>query len=167
MSRICTYLLAVALLLGLWGCPAGTAQVEWGEVVYTPNSATGFEIVATEGASTVVRILSPWQGAEGVVKEVFVSRDGEVPPEGFDGVSVKAAPERVVCLSSSHIAFIDALGRVGNIVGVSGAEYITNEHIGEGVARGEVREVGYDSNINYEVKYKVRGGCGVNICNLA
>lgn len=156
MSRICTYLLAVALLLGLWGCPAGTAQVEWGEVVYTPNSATGFEIVATDGASTVVRILSPWQGAEGVVKEVFVSREGEVPPEGFEGVSVKAAPERVVCLSSSHIAFIDALGRVDNIVGVSGAEYITNEHIGEGVARGEVREVGYDSNINYEVLASLR-----------
>ncbi len=151
--------LNITLLLSLfllWGCPATTTQVEWGESIYTPNSASGFEIVATQGASTVVRILSPWQGAEGVIKEVFVSRNGEVPPEGFGGVSVKAAPERVVCMSSSHIAFIDALGKVESIVGVSGAEYITNEHIGEGVAQGKVREVGYDSNINYEVLASLR-----------
>ncbi len=156
MRRLLTYLGGVALLLALWGCPATNSKVEWGEVVYAPHSAEGFEIVATEGASTVLRILSPWQGAEGVVKEVFISRDGEQAPEGFEGVSVKAAPERVVCMSSSHIAFIDALGEVESVRGVSGAEYISNPHIAEGLTSGRVCEVGYDSNINYEVLVSLR-----------
>lgn len=148
-----TLLLALFLL---WGCPATTTQVEWGEVVYAPCAATGFEIVATEGASTVVRVLSPWQGAEGVVKEIFVSRNGESAPEGFGGTTIEAAPERVVCMSSSHIAFIDALDRVGSIVGVSGAEYITNPNIHTGLGNGTVREIGYDANINYEVLVSLR-----------
>ena len=126
-----TLLLALFLL---WGCPATTTQVEWGEVVYAPCAATGFEIVATEGASTVVRVLSPWQGAEGVVKEIFVSRNGESAPDGFGGTTIEAAPERVVCMSSSHIAFVDARGAVERTCGVSGAEYISNSHIAEGIA---------------------------------
>lgn len=156
MRRLFIYLCGVTLLLVLWGCPATTQTVEWGEAVYAPHSAEGFEIVTTEGASTVLRVLAPWQGSEGVVKEVFISREGEEAPEGFGGVTVKAAPERIVCMSSSHIAFIDALGATHNIVGVSGAEYISNHHIAEGVAAGRVREVGYDSNINYEVLASLR-----------
>ena len=143
--------MSVALLLGLWGCPAGHSAVEWGEVVYVPHEAKGFEIVATEGASTVLRVLTPWQGAEGVVKEVFIARNGESAPEGFKGTVVASEPERIVCLSSSHIAFIDALGEVEKIVGVSGKEYISNHHIAEAFASGGVREVGYDTNINFEV----------------
>lgn len=156
MQRLTGYILSFATLLGLWGCPSGTTQCEWGEAVYVPHSAEGFEILSTEGASTVLRVLSPWQGAEGVVKEVFISREGEEAPEGFGGVVVESAPERVVCMSSSHIAFIDALGATESIVGVSGGEYITNSHIQEGLAVGSVREVGYDSNINYEVLASLR-----------
>ena len=156
MRKIFTYMSAVLLLLGLWGCPAGNSAMEWGEAVYVPHEATGFEIVATEGASTVLRVLTPWQGAEGVVKEIFISREGESAPEGFGGSVVGVGPERVVCLSSSHIAFIDALGVVDKVVGVSGAEYVTNQHIAEGVAAGKVREVGYDTNINFEVLASLR-----------
>ncbi len=143
-------------LLALWGCPEGSAKCEWGEAVYAPTMAEGFEILSTEGSSTVLRVLAPWQGAEGVVKEVFISRDGEEAPEGFGGVVVESAPERVVCMSSSHIAFIDALGATASVVGVSGGEYISNHHIAEGIAVGTVREVGYDSNINYEVLASLR-----------
>lgn len=156
MRRIVGYIAWACVLMGLWGCPAATSSVEWGEVVYAPNCATGFEIVATEGSSTVLRVLSPWQGAENVIKEVFISREGESAPEGFGGVVVEAAPERVVCMSSSHIAFVDALGKVESVVGVSGAEYITNEHIRSGVAGHTVRDVGYDTNVNYEVLASLR-----------
>lgn len=151
MRRIVGYILLLCALFALWGCPANTSTVVWGEVVYAPHFATGFEIVATEGSSTVLRVLSPWQGAVDAVKEVFISRDGECAPEGFDGVVVEAAPERVVCMSSSHIAFVDALGEIESIVGVSGGEYITNPHITSGISEQRVREVGYDANINYEI----------------
>ena len=156
MRKMLGYILILLAGLAAWSCGGSAKQIEWGEVLYAPHSARGYEIVATEGASSVLRILSPWPGAEGVVKEVFISRDGEQAPEGFVGMVVKASPKRVVCMSSSHIAYIDALGLVESIVGVSGAEYVSNAHIREGVAEGGVREVGYDANINYELLAALR-----------
>lgn len=143
-------MLACLVALGLVGCGSSSRQMEWGERLYHNHSARGYEIVATVGASSVLRILSPWPGSKGVVKEVFISRNGESAPEGFGGMVLRSSPRRVVCMSSSHIAFVDALGFVESVVGVSGAEYISNGHIKEGIQSGEVVEVGYDSNVNYE-----------------
>lgn len=157
MQRLVGYILLMMASLLLVGCPAGGgAELEWGEVIYAPHSARGYEIVATEGASTVLRVLSPWPGSEGVVKEVFISRDGEKAPQGFRGMTVKSNPRRIVCMSSSHLAFLDAVGCVERVVGVSGADYISNSTVTEGLAEGSVREVGYDANINYEVLASLR-----------
>ncbi len=134
------------------GCPSSATAPTFGEAIYSPNAAMGFEIVATDGASTVLRILSPWAGAEkSHAKEVFIARDGEKAPEGFKGSVVQSSPRRVVCLSSSHIAYMDALGVEERVVGVSGGSYITNPQIQEGLQAGSVREIGYDANINYEL----------------
>lgn len=149
------WMLVAGCLLASCGSSARRA-VEWGEVLYGPHSSKGYEIVATEGSSTVLRILSPWPGAEGVVKEVFVARNGEVPPRGFDGITLKANPQRVICMSSSHLASLDALGLVERVVGVSGADYISNERVVAGLESGSVREVGYDANINYELLAALR-----------
>lgn len=156
MRRFFIHILLASALVCLWGCPREAAKVEWGEAVYRPDCAVGYEILSTEGSSTLLRILSPWQGAKGVVKELFIARGGESAPEGFTGSVVKAAPERLVCMSSSHIAFIDALGAVERIVGVSGGEYISNEHVKSGLATGEVRDIGYDANMNYELLASMR-----------
>ena len=151
MKRVLAYAVVVMMWLGLSGCPAGQSEMAWGEALYTPHSAKGFEIVATEGASTVVRILTPWPAAKGVVKEIFISREGESAPEGFGGQVIKSSPERVVCLSSSHLAYIDALGAIESVVAVSGGQYVTNHEIVEGLADESIREIGYDANINYEL----------------
>jgi iron complex transport system substrate-binding protein len=58
--------------------------------------------------------------------------------------------KRVVCLSTSHIAFIDCIGQTPTITGVSGAGYITNPIILERLARNEVRDVGYETLLSYE-----------------
>lgn len=140
----------------LTGCPSVGNTTAMGEVLYTPHSANGFEIVATEGHSTLLRTLSPWAGAKNVTKEVFIARNGEMPPKGFAGEVVKAAPERVICLSSSYIAFMSALGIDNAVVGVSGADYISNRHIAEGVKSGAIRDIGYDNAMNYEVIASLR-----------
>lgn len=151
MKRFVGYIFLLVVGLSMWGCGGSARQIVWGDVLYTPHSARGYEIVATEGESSVLRILSPWPGSEGVVKEVFIARGDEEAPEGFTGMVVEAAPKRVVCLSTSHLAYMDALGEIETVVGVSGAEYITNKYVSEGVASGCIREVGYDANINYEL----------------
>lgn len=154
MRKAITYLLAlIGCVALLTGCPSAGKQAAHGTIVYAPHSAEGFRIVGTEGESTILRILSPWAGAsgEGAIREVFIARGGEKAPEGFKGSVVESNPERVICLSSSHIAFMDALGVDDRVVGVSGADYITNPHIRHGIANGSIREIGYDNAINYEL----------------
>ncbi len=135
----------------LTGCrPKASVRLS-GEAVYTPQSATGYTILATDGASTVIEVRNPWQQNGDAATQLFVSRNGECPPEGFAGEVVEAPVTSAVCFSATHVAFLDALGRSEVIRGVSGAEYLSSEPVREACAAGRVRDIGFDANINYEL----------------
>lgn len=139
-------------VIALCGCLGKVKKSDLsGEEIYKPAYADGFSIFGTEGESTVIEIRNPWQGAENVSSQLFVSRGGEAPPEGFDGVTVNAPVRNVVCFSSTHIAFIDALGYTDRIKGVSGADYISCPDVLTGFRDGKIKDVGYDAYVNYEV----------------
>ena len=123
---------------------------EFSQTVYSPRYSVGFEIVGAEGrASTILLSHNPWQGAEDVQTALFIAREGEQPPAGFTGQVVSEGVERVVCMSSTHIALLDAVGAVESVVGVSGIDFVTNEYV---VAnRDKVRDVGYDNSVDYEM----------------
>ena len=66
----------------------------------------------------------------------------------FDGQQIVGAAQRVVCMSSSHVAMLDVIGKVESVVGVSGKQYISNGYV---VNNDAVKDVGYDSSLNYEL----------------
>ncbi len=135
------------------GCESkSTSLGDFTQISYSPKYASGFEIrAAHESKSSLVRIFNPWQGATGFEQQLFVARDGEQAPSGFDGMVVEAPVRRVVCMSSSHVAMLDALGEVKRVVGVSGIDYIVNDHVALHRQCGEIRDVGYDANVNFEL----------------
>lgn len=143
------------LLTALFSASCGGSRADLGDfadAVYTPGHASGFEILGSpERTSTLLRITNPWQGADGIEQLVFLSRNGELPPRGFTGQTVRTPVRRVVCMSSSHVAMLDAVGEVSRVVGVSGLDFLYNSYINQHKLCGEVREVGYDSNINFEL----------------
>ena len=98
--------------------------------VYTPEYATGFKILGAKNAqSTLIQVSNPWQGAKNVTMSYFISRNGELPPTGFTGPTIPAGAQRIVCMSSSYIAMLDAVGQVDRIVAVSGINYLANPYI--------------------------------------
>ena len=98
--------------------------------VYTPEYATGFKILGAKNAqSTLIQVSNPWQGAKNVTMSYFISRNGELPPTGFTGPTIPAGAQHIVCMSSSYIAMLDALGQVDRIDAVSGINYIANPYI--------------------------------------
>ena len=98
--------------------------------VYMPEYATGFKILGAKNAqSTLIQVSNPWQGAKNVTMSYFISRNGELPPTGFTGPTIPAGAQHIVCMSSSYIAMLDALGQVDRIVAVSGINYIANPYI--------------------------------------
>lgn len=143
------YILFACLFAMLCGCTGGNSG-EYTEPVYEPEYASGFGIMREPGGeSLLIETRSPWQGADSsAVTRLLVLAGGESAPAGFDGQVLAAPARRVVCMSSSHVAMLDAIGAVDRIVGVSGLGFISNKYI---CAHADsVVDVGYDGNIDYE-----------------
>lgn len=54
---------------------------------------------------------------------------------------------KIVCMSSSYIGYLEAIGEVGKVCAVSGKGFISCEDI---VSDPEVYDVGYDAELDYE-----------------
>ena len=141
-----------ALLAVACGSSGARTPDDFTVELYSPRYAAGFDIRGTEeGATSLVTIRNPWQGATQVAQHLLVLRGEDEAPAGFDGTAVHAPVSRVVCMSSSHVAMFDVLGEAGRIAGVSGIDYLSSADIQARRAAGMVRDVGYDTNLDFEL----------------
>ena len=132
MIKQSIYTFILFSLLFLAGCISNkkTSLEAFNQDIYTPEYAAGFKILgATNVQSTLIQVFNPWQGAKEVEMSYFISRNGEQAPTGFTGPTIPAGAKRIVCMSSSYIAMLDALGQVNRIVAVSGIDYVSNPYI--------------------------------------
>lgn len=148
-----TVFIYLATILAAVSCiPKGSFRLsDFNNMAYQPKYATGFEIRSSaEGDATLIIAKNPWQGAEGVSQMLLIDRNARFDTGSTPEVQrIEAPAERIICLSSSHIAMLDAIGEVERVVGVSGIDFIMNEHI---VANStKIGDIGYDNNMNYEL----------------
>jgi len=114
--------------------------------------AKGFALHKTDSCQ-ILTVSNPWQGAEGIVyKYLFVDSLNNIGAPNEDNVEFFRTPlRRIVCLSTTHIAFIDRLQKTSNIVGVSGSSFVNSASLLDRIKSGDVKDVGYDQNLNYEL----------------
>lgn len=132
MIKQSIYTFILFSLLFLTSCISNkkTSLEAFNQDIYTPEYAAGFKILgATNVQSTLIQVFNPWQGSKEVEMSYFISRNGEQAPTGFTGPTIPAGAKRIVCMSSSYIAMLDALGQVNRIVAVSGIDYVSNPYI--------------------------------------
>lgn len=143
--------LILLLVLTFTGCHDKSSKLaDFNRAVYTPEYASGFDIKGADGKKSVlVTVTNPWQGADSITTYLFIARDGESVPEDFTGQVLGKDAERIICMSSTHIAMLDAVGEVGRVVGVSGIDYISNPDVQ--ARRESIGDVGYEGNVNYEL----------------
>lgn len=115
--------------------------------VYTPQHASGFDIVANNEGVHLLRVTRPWQG-EAVTEQQLAIFPTKAMAEGYDGQYIVGAAQRIVCMSTSHIAMLDAIGRSNMIVGISGRQYVMNETVAHNPA---IKDVGYDNSLDFEM----------------
>ena len=128
---------------------AHRGTVEYDTVYYAPQHASGFDIVGNAGCvSRVVRVMSPWQGADSTAMELFIARDGELPPEGFGGQVIDGHASRLAVMSSSYVGLLSALGACDSVAAVSGLRFISDTDILE--RKDRIMEIGSDSDPDYE-----------------
>lgn len=152
MKTYRSFLSLILLVVLMVSCNGNkSAKIEdFSQSLYTPGYASGFDIKGAYGhKSSLITVSNPWQGADSITTQLFIARDGETAPEGFTGQVLQGDADRIVAMSSTHIAMLDAVDAADRVVGVSGIDYISNPDIQ--ARRDSVGDVGYEGNINYEL----------------
>lgn len=105
---------------------------------------------------TRVTIINPWQGADNVNITYYLVRRGSLMPPGIDSSIVIRVPLRkIVCMSTTHVAMISALGEENSIAGMSGTGFMYSEDLKNRADSGYIKDVGYESNLNKELILKI------------
>jgi iron complex transport system substrate-binding protein len=125
-------------------------------IIDTNQYAERFSILRYNGY-TNVQVKNPWQKAnEVVLNYYFVSNDSIQLPDVDPYYIIKTPVKRVVCLSTTHIAFIDCLGKTSSIIAISGKKLVSNKQITKGLQDGTIPDLGYDQSLNYELITKLK-----------
>lgn len=118
--------------------------------------ATGFSIQQLPGYQ-IVTVVDPWQKSEGRQFEYYLVKKGQKIPSEIKDKHILSTPlQRVICLSTTHIGFLEALGEISSITGLSGSSYLTNAAVKKGLAENRIREVGYEQGLNYEAMVQLK-----------
>jgi iron complex transport system substrate-binding protein len=105
---------------------------------------------------TEVKISNPWQGATNVNQIFYLVKRGFKFPGGLDSANVIFVPlQKVICMSTTHIAMISALGEEKSLVGMSGTNFIYSPDLIKNIEKGLIADVGYEENLNKELILKI------------
>jgi iron complex transport system substrate-binding protein len=118
--------------------------------------AKGFTLSKWNGI-TRITAQNPWQGAKKISYHYYLVEKSIIPPPQIDSSQIIFVPiESIVCLSTTHIGFIESIGELGKITGIAGSQYVSSSLLNERVKNGLVRDVGYDQGLNYEALVKMK-----------
>jgi iron complex transport system substrate-binding protein len=105
---------------------------------------------------TLLTIINPWQGAQSVKLIYNLVKRGSKVPAGMDSSSVIFVPiNKIICMSTTHVAMISALGSENSISGVSGTKFLFSGTLTKKVKEGLIADVGYEANLNKELILKI------------
>lgn len=115
---------------------------------YSPQIAKGFRISQKQDIR-LLEIFNPWDTAFPAQKFYLVP---EVGSDSLfsDGQAIKIPIKSMVCLSASHLSFLDALGEIDKLTGVSSADFVVSEEFQDLVKSGEIREIGIGDHFRLE-----------------
>lgn len=133
------------ILIILIGCNS-SESTSWSDNSYS----NGFTINTTNGFRKIT-VKNPWEKARNLEIEYFlVPKNAEVP-SSLEGKNIIRTPvEKIVCLSTTHIAFLNALREIDKVVGISGGNYVSNSDIRDGLQNAQIVDVGFGQNLNFE-----------------
>jgi len=150
-GRIVVYIFSLGLIYGCWSGPKSDKPTSESGGLLQTTAAKGFFIRDYEDYRKVT-VKDPWQKAKDNFFDYYLVERGEKVPDILKGKPLFLTPlRRVVCLSTTHIGFLEALDVTSAIVGLSGCDFITNPKVRLGVTENRIHEVGYEQGLNFEM----------------
>ncbi|MEA1899105.1 MAG: ABC transporter substrate-binding protein [Bacteroidota bacterium] len=100
----------------------------------------------------ILKVHNPWQGAQGISFSYLLASDFKAIPDSLlkQHILVSTPVDRIICTSTTHIAFLESLQKTGSVVGVSGTGLITNEQVRDKLKEGLILDIGYERSMNLE-----------------
>jgi iron complex transport system substrate-binding protein len=98
---------------------------------------------------TEISVFNPWENAGNTRFDYYLVPEGYKNDTLHNRITVPV--KRAICLSTTHVAFFAALGETDKICGLSGVKYVSDPGLIKRVEKGEIPDVGYDQNLNYEL----------------
>jgi iron complex transport system substrate-binding protein len=97
-------------------------------------------------------ISNPWQNSGGVEFIYYLVPHGMDLPDTLKEADVIRTPvRRIICMSTTHVAMLGALGAADVIAGISGTDLLFDTLLREDIKNGMIPDVGYESNIDSEL----------------
>jgi iron complex transport system substrate-binding protein len=154
MNKNLNHFVSISLLSLLFACtPNGnkTCTTATSDIATKTIYAEKFTIEQHEKYA-MLHVVNPWQGASNIQYNYALVSNSDTSGLNLKADAVIQVPiKRAICLSTTHVGFIDALGEIPSIVGISGANLINNDSIQSAIAQKKVQDIGYESSLNYEL----------------
>jgi iron complex transport system substrate-binding protein len=113
-------------------------------------------IIEKKREYTILTIINPWQGATNVFQKWYLVKKGNPVPGEIEGKDVISVPiNSIICMSTTYISMIKALGAAGTIKGISGNSLVYDNNIRSMIESGEIADVGFEDNLNKELLIKI------------
>lgn len=150
MTRIIPLIIAAASIICSCrhgGNPPASAKPE---KITVENS--GRLLIEKSEFFTKVTVRDPWQNISGTEHVWYLVPGDSALPEGISEDRIIRIPIRsIVCMSTTHIAMLRALGAESLITGISGSSLVFDSIVTEGIKSGRIKDVGYEGNMNKEL----------------
>ena len=152
MKQIFALLIAVVFFYGCQesGNKANFDDLQPSDIQPFQNEyAESFEVTAYD-SFLHAKVKSPWQGADRSFGYQIPKTESFSPSEKDNAVTVASSPENVVCLSSTCIVMMHALGLTDKISGISGTDITSVDEVIEKAESGKIRQTGDARNVDLE-----------------
>lgn len=117
--------------------------------------ASGYRVYDRD-SFTLIEVIDPWQQSKDVIFSYVLASSPEILPDSLRKMPfIKTPVERVIALSTTHVAMIDQLGNATSIVGLSGSDFVFSPGIRHGIESGKVTDVGYGQGLDFEAIVKL------------
>lgn len=99
-----------------------------------------------------VWVFNPWEGAKNVQYCYILADTLSLVPDTLRKYPVIQTPvKKIVCLSTTHVAFLKELGLVESITGLSAPDFVFDSLVRKRIEAGLIKNIGYDQALNMEL----------------
>ncbi len=114
-----------------------------------PQYAKGF-IIEKKGGYTILTLKNSSPNSEKIYRYILLPKGHKVPSDKEHMTIVRTPVHRIIATSTTHIAFLEELNALKNLVGFPQTKYISSIHAKKRVQQQKIIDVGINSQLNIE-----------------